>query len=335
MPLSKSEANRPIVVTPGDPAGIGPDISISVVASGLHSSDCIFVCDPSVLADRAKTLSTECTIHVMASITDRLRGALNVWPVTCEHRIRPGVITAHSAPYVLECLETAFNLCSTGEASAWVTGPVNKAAFNEAGITFSGHTEWIAARAGIPRVVMMLAAGSFRVALVTTHLPLHAVPAAITDESFETTLRITDQSLRSLFKSESPRLGICGLNPHAGESGYLGREEIEVLGPVIEKLRKEGMNLSDPLPADTLLTPQRIADFDAIIAMYHDQGLPTLKYAGFGEAVNITLGLPFVRTSVDHGTAADLAGTGRASDQSLSKAIQMAAKLSQPISPLT
>jgi len=182
---------------------------------------------------------------------------------------------------------------------------------------------------------MMLAAGSFRVALVTTHLPLHAVPAAITDESFETTLRITDQSLRSLFRSKSPRLGICGLNPHAGESGYLGREEIEVLGPVIEKLRREGIDLSDPLPADTLLTPQRIADYDAIVAMYHDQGLPTLKYAGFGEAVNITLGLPFIRTSVDHGTAADLAGTGLASDQSLSRAIQMAAELSRPISPLT
>jgi len=264
MPLSKSEANRPIVVTPGDPAGIGPDISISVAASDSHSSDCIFVCDPSVLADRAQTLSTECTIHVMTSITDRLQGALNVWPVTCAHRITPGVITAHSAPYVLACLEAAFDLCEGGNASAWVTGPVNKAAFNEAGIAFSGHTEWIAARAGISRVVMMLAAGSFRVALVTTHLPLHAVPAAITDESFETTLRITDQSLRSLFKSKSPRLGICGLNPHAGESGYLGREEIEVLGPVIEKLRGEGMDLSNPLPADTLLTPQRIADYDAI-----------------------------------------------------------------------
>ena len=335
MPLSKSEANRPIVVTPGDPAGIGPDISISLAASDPHSSDCIFVCDPDVLADRAQTLSTECTIHVMANMTDRLQGALNVWPVTCAHRITPGVITRHSAPYVLACLEAAFGLCEGGNASAWVTGPVNKAAFNEAGIAFSGHTEWIAARAGISRVVMMLAAGSFRVALVTTHLPLHAVPAAITDESFETTLRITDQSLRSLFKSKSPRLGICGLNPHAGESGYLGREEIEVLGPVIEKLRREGMDLSDPLPADTLLTPQRIADYDAIIAMYHDQGLPTLKYAGFGEAVNITLGLPFIRTSVDHGTAADLAGTGLASNQSLSRAIQMAADLSQSNSPLT
>ena len=179
------------------------------------------------------------------NITDRLQGALNVWPVTCAHRITPGVITAHSAPYVLACLEAAFDLCEGGNASAWVTGPVNKAAFNEAGIAFSGHTEWIAARAGISRVVMMLAAGSFRVALVTTHLPLHAVPAAITEESFETTLRITDQSLRSLFKSKSPRLGICGLNPHAGESGYLGREEIEVLGPVIEKLRREGMDLSE------------------------------------------------------------------------------------------
>ncbi|MEL0216079.1 MAG: 4-hydroxythreonine-4-phosphate dehydrogenase PdxA, partial [Gammaproteobacteria bacterium] len=170
--MSKSEANRPIVVTPGDPAGIGPDISISIAASDPHSSDCIFVCDPNVLADRAQTLSTECTIHVMTSITDRLQGALNVWPVTCAHRITPGVITAHSAPYVLACLEAAFDLCEGGNASAWVTGPVNKAAFNEAGIAFSGHTEWIAARAGISRVVMMLAAGSFRVALVTTHLPL-------------------------------------------------------------------------------------------------------------------------------------------------------------------
>ena len=174
---------------------------------------------------------------------------------------------------------------------------------------------------------MMLAAGSFRVALVTTHLPLHAVPAAITDESFETTLRITDQSLRSLFKSKSPRLGICGLNPHAGESGYLGREEIEVLGPVIKKLRREGMDLSDPLPADTLLTPQRIADYDAIIAMYHDQALIPIKTLDFAGGVNVTLGLPFVRSSPDHGTAFDIAGSGRADPSSLIAALRLAADL--------
>lgn len=326
--MSKSEFRSGIVITPGEPAGVGPDICLKAHGKLLNQLNPIYVSDPELLTARAAHLGIESRIHSIDSVDQALPGAMNVLCVKCEHPVQMGTMSSNSAQHVLACLETAFELCAQRRASGWVTGPVNKAVLNEAGIPFTGHTEWIAHRANIPRVVMMLVAHSFRVALVTTHLPLRAVADAITRESFEETLRITNQSLKDQFKISSPRLGICGLNPHAGEGGYLGREEIEVMVPVIETLRAEGISVSDPLPADTLLTPERIRHFDAIIAMYHDQGLPTLKYAGFGEAVNITLGLPFVRTSVDHGTAADIAGTGLASEQSLLAAIKLAESLS-------
>ena len=329
--MSKSESRPAIVITPGEPAGIGPDICLKAEQQLPKDLNRIYISDPQVLADRAGLLGIDAAIHPIVSVEEALPNAMNVLAVPCEQPVKIGRVSPVTAPHVLSCLETAFDLCALGRAAGWVTGPVNKAALNDAGLPFTGHTEWIANRANVPRVVMMLVAGTFRVALVTTHLPLRAVADAITFERVEETLRITHQSLRNQFKVSAPRLGICGLNPHAGEGGHLGREEIEILTPVIEKLRAEGVSVSDPLPADTLLTPERIQRFDAIVAMYHDQGLPTLKYAGFGEAVNITLGLPFIRTSVDHGTAADIAGTNLASEHSLLAAIRLARRLCDPV----
>lgn len=235
-----------------------------------------------------------------------------------------GRLSTLNAPYVLATLSKAVRLVTGGQAAALVTGPVHKAVINEAGIAFSGHTEFLAKASGTARVVMMLAAPGIRVALVTTHLPLRAVADAITPERLEATLRITDHDLRHRFGIDRPRLQVLGLNPHAGEGGHLGSEEIEIIGPVMERCREAGMDLLGPVPADTAFTPARLADCDAVIAMYHDQGLPVLKHAGFGEAVNITLGLPFIRTSVDHGTALDIAGRGLADERSLLQAVTAA-----------
>ena len=255
------------------------------------------------------------------------RGRIGVLHQPLASAAVPGQLDVANAPYVLRTLEQAIDHCLTGQASALVTGPVHKGIINEAGIAFTGHTEFLAAKAGVEAVVMMLAAGSLRVALATTHLPLRAVPEAITTSALTTTLRILDRSLRSQFGLARPRIAVLGLNPHAGESGHLGREEIEVIAPVIEQLRAEGLDLSDPLPADTAFVPEALAACDAVLAMYHDQGLPVLKHAGFGEAVNITLGLPFVRTSVDHGTALDVAGRGVARAGSLLAAVDQARRL--------
>jgi 4-hydroxythreonine-4-phosphate dehydrogenase len=239
----------------------------------------------------------------------------------------PGRPDPANAPYVLETLRRAVELVSSGAAAALVTGPVHKGVINDAGVSFSGHTEFLAGLAGVEDVVMMLAAPGLRVALVTTHLPLREVADAIAPGRLEAVIRITRDALNERFGIDRPRLQVLGLNPHAGEGGHLGSEELDVIGPVLQRLRSEGFSLDGPVPADTAFNPRRLADCDAVVAMYHDQGLPVLKHVGFGRAVNITLGLPFVRTSVDHGTALDIAGSGRADAGSLYEAARVAREM--------
>jgi 4-hydroxythreonine-4-phosphate dehydrogenase len=238
-----------------------------------------------------------------------------------------GRLDPANAPYVLELLDRAVAGCQRGEFHAMVTAPVHKGVINQAGVPFTGHTEYLAQRTGAPLPVMLLAGGGMRVALATTHLPLKDVSAALTQERLESVLRILDADLRSRFGLRDPRIMVCGLNPHAGEGGYLGREEIEVITPTLQRLQQAGLRLIGPIPADTAFLPERLSDCDAVLAMFHDQGLPVLKHASFGHAVNVTLGLPIIRTSVDHGTALDLAGTGRADGGSLRAAVRLAGEL--------
>jgi 4-hydroxythreonine-4-phosphate dehydrogenase len=297
-----------IVVTSGEPAGIGPDICLALAARPWPVR-LVVLGDERVLRTRADALGVSVVpeiLHVPAPA-----------PVVA------GTLDARNARYVLDLLDRAIDGCVGGAFSAMVTAPVQKSVINDAGVPFTGHTEYLAERANAD-VVMMLAGGGLRVALATTHLALHDVPAAITAESVERTLRIVDRDLRSRFGIARPRVLVAGLNPHSGEGGHLGREEIEVLQPLLARLRAEGMEVIGPLPADTLFTPRTLAGADCVLAMYHDQGLPVLKYASFGAGVNITLGLPFVRTSVDHGTALDLAGSGRADPGSLFEAVETA-----------
>ncbi len=328
--LSKSAARLdPILaITPGEPAGIGPDL-ICELKPGAFSNRLLIIADPDLLIHRAKQLGCSIELNVVSSAQDCIPGHLNVLPVKLATPAVSGQLDSSNGAYVVECLEQAVRLCSSQECAAMVTGPVNKAAINEAGISFSGHTEWLADRTHTPRVVMMLATEKLRVALVTTHLPLRQVPDAITEEAVSETLRILHEDLDKKFKIKEPRILVCGLNPHAGESGYLGREEIDVITPCMEDGRRQGMNLVGPLPADTAFTQEALDGADAVLAMYHDQGLPVLKHQGFGDAVNITLGLPLIRTSVDHGTALDIAGTGQAKPDSLITAIRLAERMSQ------
>ena len=242
----------------------------------------------------------------------------------------PGKLDPANSPYVLELLDRAIRGCLSGEYAAMVTAPVQKSVINDAGIPFTGHTEFLAERAGAEHVVMMLVGGGLRVALATTHLALSEVPGAITTEGLLKTLRVLDRDLRERFRIRKPRILVAGLNPHSGESGHLGSEDIERISPAIAQAAKEGIAASGPIPADTLFVPERLKGADAVLAMYHDQGLPVLKYASFGRGVNVTLGLPFVRTSVDHGTALDLAGTGKADPGSLIEAVKLAIELASP-----
>lgn len=319
--------NGPLLLTPGEPAGIGPELAVRVAAGRPGVA---LVCDPGLLARTRDRLELDTAITELEpdAIGPTPGDTLACLPVPMAAPERPGHLDPANGGYVLECLRLAADQCLNGRAAGLVTGPVHKGLINRAGIDFSGHTEFLAGRAGVDRVVMMLAAGDLRVALATTHLPLKNVPAAITRDHLTRTLEILDADLRVRFGIESPRIAVLGLNPHAGEDGVLGDEEIEVITPVIETLCQRGMRLTGPLPADTAFVPARLAKFDAVLAMYHDQGLPVLKYAGFGHAVNITLGLPFIRTSVDHGTALDLAGTGRADPGSMEAAIDLAVRLS-------
>ena len=318
-----------LLLTPGEPAGIGPDLAVMLAQQPLDAA-LVAACDPGLLEARAAQLNLPLRLRLLespAAAQPHRPGELQILPVPLAAPTQAGRLDPRNAPYVLETLRLATRQVLSGAADALVTAPVHKGVINDAGVAFTGHTEFLAQLCGAPTPVMMLAAGSLRVALATTHLPLREVPDAITREGLEAVLRVLHHDLRTRFGLPAPRILVCGLNPHAGEGGHLGREEIEVIAPVLERLRGEGMQLTGPLPADTLFTPRLLAQADAVLAMYHDQGLPVLKHAGFGEAVNITLGLPIIRTSVDHGTALELAGSGRAENGSLRAALRVALDL--------
>ena len=317
-----------LALTPGEPAGIGPELCVQLAQSPPPGVEFIACCDPQLLIDRAAALGLPLTLESCGE-TPRacLKSELRVVPVRLAAPVVPGELNPDNAGYVLETLRTATRLVLEGKADALVTGPVHKAVINRGGFSFSGHTEFLAELCGCESSVMMLATPGMRVALATTHLPLAQVPGAINRERLIRVLTILERDLRSRFGIERPRILVCGLNPHAGESGQLGKEEQEIIAPALDELRREGMNLTGPLPADTLFTPRYLDDADAVLSMYHDQGLPVLKFKGFGRAVNITLGLPIIRTSVDHGTALDLAGTGKANCGSLLCAVETAVEM--------
>jgi len=315
-----------LAITAGEPAGIGPDLCIQL-ATHDYPAELVVIADPEMLAQRATQLGI--SINLTAFDPDRpaqthRQGQLIVQAVSTDTPVHAGQLNPANARYVLNCLDVAVDGCRSGQYDALVTGPVHKGIINDAGFPFSGHTEYLAERCATPHVVMMLATEGLRVALATTHLPIAAVSGAITAASLTTTLQILIHDLRTHFGIARPRILVCGLNPHAGEGGHLGREEIDIIAPVLEALRGADAELLGPLPADTLFTPKYLDHADAVLAMYHDQGLPVLKYKGFGRAVNITLGLPIIRTSVDHGTALDLAGSGRADIGSLETALEVA-----------
>ncbi|WP_252273432.1 4-hydroxythreonine-4-phosphate dehydrogenase PdxA [Pseudomonas subflava] len=319
--------SRPFALTPGEPAGIGPDLCL-LLAREAQPEALVAVASRALLAERAARLGLE--IELRDVDPDRWphgpapAGSLYVWDTPLQAPVAPGQLDSRNATYVLETLTRAGQGCIDGTFAGMITAPVHKGVINEAGIAFSGHTEFLAELTATEQVVMMLATRGLRVALVTTHLPLKDVAAAITAERLARVARILHADLVEKFGIAEPRILVCGLNPHAGEGGHLGREEIEVIEPTLQRLRDEGLNLVGPLPADTLFTPKHLDHCDAVLAMYHDQGLPVLKYKGFGAAVNVTLGLPIIRTSVDHGTALDLAGTGRIDTGSLQVALETA-----------
>ena len=327
---SRADTRPPtLVLTAGEPAGIGPDLAL---AAALRDWPCelVFAGDPGLLAARAAALSLKITIAEWGgdgAPAPHRAGTMAMLSLPLARPATPGRLDPANARYVLDLLDAAMDGCIEGHFAAMVTAPVQKSTINEAGIAFTGHTEYLAARSGAAWPVMLLVAGNLRVALATTHLPLAEVARHVTRESLERTLDVLDGGLRTRFRLPAPRILVCGLNPHAGEAGHLGREEIEVIGPVVAAARARGMAVTGPVPADTAFTPASLARCDAVLAMYHDQGLPVLKHAGFGRAVNVTLGLPFCRTSVDHGTALDIAATGRAEPGSLFAAIELAMQL--------
>jgi 4-hydroxythreonine-4-phosphate dehydrogenase len=323
-----------IAVTSGEPAGVGPELCLRLADRGdhagqAHAARIVIIADRDLLEARASQLALPVVFRAWVKDLPPAPGVLDVLHVPLATPSIPGHLAVANAPYVLQLLDRALAGCVTGEFAAMVTAPVHKGIINDAGIPFTGHTEYLAEKTATPRVVMMLAGGGLRVALATTHLPLKDVSAAITALSLEQTLRILHAEMRNKYGLPAPRILVAGLNPHAGEGGYLGREEIEVITPVLERLRAEGMTLLGPLPADTMFTPPMLAQGDCVLAMYHDQGLTALKYASFGQGINVTLGLPIIRTSVDHGTALDLAGSGRADPGSLRVAVDQAIEMAQ------
>lgn len=315
-----------IAFTPGEPAGIGPDLAVHL-AQQDWPVELVVIADPELLQQRAELLGLPLHIIPYSQQNPARRhtaGSLTVCSVPLAKPAVPQQLDDANSSYVIATLKRAGEGCMHGEFDALVTGPVHKGIINQAGISFSGHTEFFAELSNTPRVVMMLATEGLRVALVTTHLPLGQVPAAITRERVEETLEIIAHDMKAKWGIEQPRIFVCGLNPHAGEQGHLGREEIEHISPALENLRNKGLQVSGPYPADTIFQPHYLANADVIVAMYHDQGLPVLKYKGFGNAINITLGLPFIRTSVDHGTALDRAGTHNIDDSSAVLALRTA-----------
>ena len=321
--MQHATSNQPtIAITSGEPAGIGPDLCV-LLAQENFPAKLLILGDRDLLASRAAALGID---------IKNLR--IDATPIAAP--VITGKLNTANSPYVLALLDRAIAGCRSGEFAAMVTAPVHKGIINDAkipGVNFSGHTEYLAEKTGTSRVVMMLTGGGLRVALATTHLALADVPAAIPREGLMATLRILHADLIGKFGIAQPRILVAGLNPHAGEGGYLGREEIDIIGPVVEQLKQEGMRLSGPLPADTLFTSRYLEHADAVLAMYHDQGLSVLKYASFGQGVNVTLGLPIIRTSVDHGTALDLAGTGNIETGSMRAAIMLAIELAATRKP--
>ncbi len=319
-----------IAVTSGEPAGIGPELCLRLAAYNGPARP-VILGDLDLLQNRARQLGLTMGLRNFQAKNPVDRNELDVLHIPLHSPSVAGQLNPANGPYVLALLDRALAGCQSGEFAAMATAPVHKGVINDAGVHFTGHTEYLADKTNTPLVVMMLAGnterGPLRVALVTTHLPLKDVPAAITADVLEKTLRILDADLRQKYGLSAPRILVAGLNPHAGEGGYLGREEIEIITPVLEKLRAQGMHLSGPHPADTMFTPPMLAQGDAVLAMYHDQGLTALKYATFGHGINVTLGLPIIRTSVDHGTALELAGSGRADPGSLFEAVAEAARM--------
>ncbi|MCB1932147.1 MAG: 4-hydroxythreonine-4-phosphate dehydrogenase PdxA [Candidatus Accumulibacter sp.] len=319
-----------IAVTSGEPAGVGPEICLRLVGDARAANfpaRIVVLADRSLLAERAAVLRWPGTLRDWQPALPAQPGTLDVLHLPLAAAAVPGRLDPVNSHYVLALLDRALAGCQRAEFAAMVTAPVHKGVINDAGIPFSGHTEYLAQRTQTARVVMMLAGGGLRVALVTTHLPLRDVPAAVTRSAVEESLRILHREMATKYGIARPRILVAGLNPHAGEGGYLGNEEIEVITPVLERLRAEGMTLLGPLPADTMFSPPVLERGDCVLAMYHDQGLTALKYASFGHGINVTLGLPIIRTSVDHGTALELAGSGRADPGSLRIAVEQAIEM--------
>ncbi|HVT31301.1 MAG TPA: 4-hydroxythreonine-4-phosphate dehydrogenase PdxA [Rhodanobacteraceae bacterium] len=325
-----------LAITAGEPAGIGPELVAKLAATDV-AADLVVIADPDLVAAaaRAAGVAIDARSYDGAPIPTRSPGELRIVPMSLSAPVTPGTLDPRNAAYVLATLARVAEGATSGEFDAVVTAPVHKGVINDAGVPFTGHTEFFAQRARREVVMLLVASGSraarsdgdLRVALATTHLPLAAVPAAITRTTLVRTLRVLCDELIAKFRIASPRVAVLGLNPHAGEGGHLGREEIDVIAPAIAQMRSAGFDVAGPLPADTAFVPAQLARFDAVLAMFHDQGLPVLKHAGFGHAVNVTLGLPYVRTSVDHGTALDLAGTGKADAGSLQAAAALALDL--------
>jgi len=324
-----------LMLTPGEPAGIGPELC-TALAQRPCAAELVAVADPELLRERAECLGL--SVDLIPWDPDRPptakpAGELRYAAVPLRTPAIPGQLDASNGPYVLETLRVAVSHCLSGTAQGLVTGPVHKGIINEAGTAFTGHTEFLAALTSAQQEVMMLATPGLRVALVTTHLPLNAISAAITPARLESVIRVLDRELRERFAIPQPHILVCGLNPHAGEDGHLGSEEQTIITPTLDRLRVEGIDLEGPLPADTLFRPDMLQRADAVLAMYHDQGLPVLKHKGFKRAINITLGLPIIRVSVDHGTALDLAGSGRADPSSLIYAVDTAIAMARGETP--
>lgn len=318
-----------VVITPGEPAGIGPDLVVQL-AQQSWPVELVVCADATLLKDRAEWLGLPLTLlpyDASQTPVPQTAGTLTILPVPLRAPVTPGLLSTENGHYVVDTLARACDGCLSGEFAALITGPVHKGVINDAGVPFTGHTEFLEERSHSDNVVMMLATEELRVALVTTHLPLKAISEAITPELLREIITILHHDLHTKFGINAPHILVCGLNPHAGEGGHMGTEEIETIIPVLAEMRAKGMNLSGPLPADTLFQAKYLDNADAVLAMYHDQGLPVLKYQGFGRAVNITLGLPFIRTSVDHGTALDLAGKGKADVGSFITALNLAIKM--------
>jgi len=314
---------KPLLVSSGEPAGIGPDICLSLAKTDYPV---VIIGNKQLLQQRATQLKLAIQFNDYDSQTPfvKQKNSLTILSLPCPEPVTAGQLNPDNAAYVLEMLSTSIQLCINKEFSGLVTAPVHKAVINQYGIPFTGHTEYLADHCQVKTVVMMLACPSMKVALITTHLPLHSVPAAITSPLIIEVITELNNALKKDFGIPDPLIYVAGLNPHAGEGGYLGREEIDIINPAISRLQEQGINIAGPFPADTMFAAHSLNKVDAYVAMYHDQGLPVLKYAGFGEAVNVTLGLPIIRTSVDHGTALELAGTGKAESSSLIAAVQMA-----------